>query len=186
MAAGSPGAVIAGVLSHVVERAQSGEGMGDLALGQEPLPVPLSAGAIIEAAQAQGIELLVLRDTPPADLAWPAAATARLAEALAAGWVAIAPASPVTVDDGQRLGWWLVDPRTGATIDELDTGGGQTMEDYGIALRNIWLRSRPYLCLGITIAERLHLIHDLVEGHIQGALVGAAIGAGAHHLAGCH
>jgi hypothetical protein len=92
----------------------------------------------------------------------------------------------VTVADTLRLGWWLVDPVTGATIDQLDTGGGQTMADYGAALRNIWTRTRPYLCLGITVAERVHLIHDLVEGHLGGALIGVAAGAGAHKLLGCH
>jgi hypothetical protein len=178
---------VAGVLSHVAERIQSGEGLPDLGTDPTSARPPVSAGAVLEAARDQAIELLVLRGDPPAGLAWPAAAAALLKGALADGWVAIAPATPVMVDGLPRLGWWLVDPATGATLDMLDDGGGAVLgEDIVSSLKKVALWARPYICLGIGLAELAHMAHDLMSGDLVGAGVGAAVGAGAHKLVGCH
>jgi hypothetical protein len=181
----APAGIVAGVLGHVVERAQAGEGFGDLFPATGPLPVPVSAGAIIDAAVDQGIELRVMRGSRPDDLLWPVAAAAQLDASLADGWVAIAPSSPVPIGDGMRLGWWLVDPLTGVTVDQLDDGGGAVLAEFGKKLRAIVTWARPWFCLGLGVAERLHLIHDLVEGHIGAALIGAAAGSAIHRIA-CH
>jgi hypothetical protein len=128
--AAAPAGVLAGVTSHVAERLRGGEGLpADLAV---PAPV-VSVGALLERAAADGVGVRVLQGSVPADLGYPPAAAARLADALAAGWVAIGPEQPVSMGDDARLGWWLVDPATGATADMLDDGGGATMVDYAIA-----------------------------------------------------
>ena len=182
-----PPGVVAGVLSHIVERIQTGEGLPELFAEAVSAPLPLSAGAVIEAAQGQGIRLLVLRDGSSADLVWPTAAAARLTDALAGGWVAIAPANPVQVGDQVRLGWWLVDPATGVTLDMLDDGLGASMvEDAWLKIKTVAVAARPYICLGISVAELAHMAHDLMIGNIAAAGVGAAAGAGAHKLLGCH
>jgi hypothetical protein len=36
---------------------------------------------------------------------------------------------PIPVGDADRLGWWLVDPATGATRDQMDDGRGLTAEE---------------------------------------------------------
>jgi hypothetical protein len=185
--ASAPPGIVAGVLSHVAERIQSGEGLPDLVPDPASGRPPLSAGAVLEAARDQAIELLVLRGDPPAGLAWPPGAASLLKAALADGWVAIAPATPVTVDDIPRLGWWLVDPTTGATLDVLDDGGGAVLaEDIVSSLKKVALWARPYICIGIGLAELAHLAHDLMSGDLVGAGIGSAAGAGAHKLLGCH
>lgn len=48
---------------------------------------------------------------------------ARLADALAAGYVVVVPAKTVAIgNDAERLGWWRVDPKTGETIGVMDNG----------------------------------------------------------------
>ena len=113
--------MLAGVTSHVAERLRGGAGLpADLA----PATPGLSVGAIFEQAVAEGVGLRVLRVPVPADLGYPPEAAAHLADALASGWVAIAPELPVRIGTEPRLGWWLVDPATSATIDMLDDGRG--------------------------------------------------------------
>jgi Transglutaminase-like superfamily len=130
-AAGVPAGVLAGATSHVAERLRGGAGLpADLASGMPGL----SVGALFERADADDIGLRVLRGSVPADLGYPPEATRRLADALADGWVAIAPERPVTMGDEERLGWWLVDPATGATVDMLDDGRGVEMAEYGLLI----------------------------------------------------
>jgi hypothetical protein len=47
-----------------------------------------------------------------------------VSNALAAGWIVIVPERSVELDGVARSGWWLIDPATGWTRDELDTGKG--------------------------------------------------------------
>jgi len=120
----APAGVLAGVTSHVSERLRGGAGLPtDLA----PVTPGLSVGAIFEQAMIDGVALRVLQGSVPADLGYPPEAAVHLAEALASGWVAIAPERPVQVGNEPRLGWWLVDPATSATIDMLDDGRGVEM-----------------------------------------------------------
>ena len=67
----APPGVVAGVLGHLIERVQSGEGFAGLLPATGPVPVPVSAGGIIESAIDQGIGLRVLRGSVPQDLAIP-------------------------------------------------------------------------------------------------------------------
>jgi hypothetical protein len=123
-----PAGLLAGVTSHVAERLRGGAGLPvDLAFGA----ARASVGSLFEQAAAEGIGLRVLRGVQPAGLGYPPAAAARLAEALADGWVAIVPERPVALGDGHPLGWWLVDPVTGATLDQMDDGRGAVMLEHG-------------------------------------------------------
>lgn len=178
----APG-IVAGVLSHVIERIHGGDGPD--ALREEGDPLPVSAGSIVEAAAATGIGLVVLRDALPGDLPYPPEVSARIAEALSAGWLAIAPAGPVPVGGRERLGWWLVDPVSGRAIDQLDDGTGATFAEYGQKLLNLLRTVKPWFCLGWTLYEAYHLVHSIFHGDLFGFLVEGAITSLAHKKA-CH
>ncbi len=122
----TPG-VVAGVLSHVAERLTMGEGLPvDPAAPPSP---PLSVGRIFDEAKRQGIAAKALQGAgAEAGLAYPAAALIRLGDELRAGYTAVLPERPVDVDGGAHVGWWLVDPATGRTLDELEDGRGGIVE----------------------------------------------------------
>jgi Transglutaminase-like superfamily len=184
----APG-IIAGVLAHLIERSVAGDGPDANRAGD---PSPLSAGLILDAAVESGVGLRVIQGSVPPDLAYPPEAAAVLGDALSDGWIAVAPSKPVDVLGGEHLGWWLVDPATGWTIDQLEDGTGaalvmqdQSMAEYGQALRNIWAQVKPYVCIGWTVAEVLHLVHAAFEEGFTDALVLAVVTNKLHHAA-CH
>jgi hypothetical protein len=87
-------------------------------------------GAVFDAARREGVPLRVVQDaTAAAALPLTPDALARLQAALANGSVAVLPERPVDIGGVARSGWWLVDPVSGATVDEMDSGGGQV--EYG-------------------------------------------------------
>jgi hypothetical protein len=92
--------------------------------GIEELPL-VSVGLTFEAAQAQGIGIRVLTSPEDVDaLPYPADAMARLRAALGNGRLAVAPEASMLFGDEERVGWWLIDPRTGSAVDEMDDGRG--------------------------------------------------------------
>jgi hypothetical protein len=185
-----PPGIVAGVLAHVAERLAMGEGLsGELA----PETAPVSVGAIFDAAAASGVRTVLVRDTASADeLPYPPETRARLRQAVEAGWLAVAPAEPVAVGGVPRVGWWLVEPVSGRTIDELDDGRGASMVGYAKNLIVSFLARHSYLRLGICIAlvvKELKTLLELTSGGSSWSLgVGLGVGAGLgwlHHAA-CH
>ena len=119
-----PPAVTAGVLAHVAERVLGGEAARDLD-GAGP-PLVASVGAVFDLAESEDIPWRVLRGAGATEgLPWTDDARATLERSLADGWVAVAPERPVVIGDRERVGWWLVDPDTGRTMDQLDDGRGE-------------------------------------------------------------
>jgi hypothetical protein len=152
----APPGVVAGVVGHVAERLALGDGLaGDLA----PASEVVSVGRLFDLAAADGIGVRVLRGSIPTDLGLLPDSRARLEAALASGLVAVAPASPVSMGGRERLGWWLVDPATGRTTDEMDDGTGSSATEYHAinALVSLWSQGR-YIRLGICL---YHLIHTM-------------------------
>jgi hypothetical protein len=141
-----PAALLAGVASHVAERLRGGAGLpADLT---PSVRGGVSVGSLFEQAAADGIGLRVLHGPLPADLGYPPVAASRLAQALSEGWVAITPKRPVHMGDAERLGWWLVDPITGATRDQMDDGRGSEMAEYGEIIGYAIATALPIICLG--------------------------------------
>ena len=79
---------------------------------------------------------MVLRpgEADPTRLDISEAARARIAEALTAGFVVV-PERPVALGEEERVGWWLVDPATGATEDQMDDGRGTEMSEFALTMR---------------------------------------------------
>jgi hypothetical protein len=63
------------------------------------------------------------------DLNWPDDVAARLADNIGAGFVAVAIKAPVLLNGSRRIGWWRVDPASGATVGVMDTGFHAADED---------------------------------------------------------
>jgi hypothetical protein len=121
----APPAVIAGVLQHVIERIGVGEVSADVA---GPRTVAPSVGAIFDQASAEDIPTRLFQGILPADATYEPEHRLSIQRALDAGLIVIVPERAVDVGGKQRLGWWLVDPVTGATTDEREDGGGEVTE----------------------------------------------------------
>jgi hypothetical protein len=108
-------------------------------------------GAVFDAAGEQGIGVrAVTRAEDVASLRFPTEALGRLGAAIDDGWVAVVPERPVTLDRGERVGWWLVDPASGRTSDQLDDGRGAAAER--VIVNVVYVESIPaYARLGSCI-----------------------------------
>jgi hypothetical protein len=147
---GSP-SVIAGATSHIAERVMGGDGDREAGPGSEPAPV--SVGAVFDQAIADGVPLTLVRDVVAARaLPYPPDPLARLTSALDAGWIAVAPERPVQLAGRERVGWWLIDPLTGRTIDQLDDGRGGMLEHEHILIQTIIKTHPAWLILGVCVA----------------------------------
>ena len=123
-------AVLAGVAPHLAERALAGDPVRD-----DPEAYAPSVGAVFEKARRDGIGIRVLQDPTDADgLAYPPDALARMRSAITGGLVAVAPERPVRFGSRERAGWWLVDPVTGRTTDQMDDGRGE-VDEYAVTVR---------------------------------------------------
>ena len=147
-----------GVADHITERYLT-DGLA-LAAGSDAQPS--GVGAVFEAAAAQGIPIRVLHDSMPDPLPIGPLATALIAGALDDGDVVIVPAEPVTIDGTEHIGWWRVDPATGAATDVMDGGAGTSMVEqakiYGEQTRWRWvLCSVGAAVIAVTIAAKISM-----------------------------
>jgi hypothetical protein len=108
---------------------------------------PIGVGAVFEAAAAQGIPIRVLRGSIAEPLPIGPAARASIDDALDDGDVVLVPAKPVMIGGTEHVGWWRVDPATGATTDVMAGGAGTSMVEYGKIISDR-LRSAWVLCKG--------------------------------------
>jgi hypothetical protein len=127
----SPPGVLAGVLAHVAERTAVQPPPGES--GVVP-PGHLGVGELFDRATEGRIPTVTIRDRVPDGAAYGPAATTLIEEALAAGDIVVAPAQPVTVGGLERVGWWRIDPDTGATVDVMDDGTGTETTEYQLPL----------------------------------------------------
>ena len=148
----APPAMVAGVLAHVIERIGMGEVSADVA---GPRTIAPSVGAIFDQAAAAGIPTRLFQGTLPADVPYEPELQLAIQRALDAGRIVIAPEQAVDVGGRQRLGWWLVDPVTGATADERDDGAGGTTEQ-AVLISNV----------GVLVSQALQRAYPILE---QGA-----------------
>jgi hypothetical protein len=153
-------ALVAGVLGHVAERMAAGDGLpsGDLAG-----TAPVSVGSLFQMAQDQGIPVRALTGGIPPDLSLGAEPAALIGAALDAGSIVVVPERPLAVAGSPRLGWWIVDPLTGQAVDQLDTGGGEIVEETEIVVVDSaeWQAARAMTQL------RVGLIRNIVRAMVN-------------------
>jgi len=129
--------VVAGVLSHVAERVAAGEGQfpaEDAATSATTRSA--GVGRVFEEAKRTGVQIRVIapEGDDAASLEVSEQAKLRIIEANAAGLIVIVPEKAITLDGTSVSGWWLVDPATGATADEMEDGRGVEGGEYTIPL----------------------------------------------------
>jgi transglutaminase-like putative cysteine protease len=179
--------VAAGVFGHAIERAlMETAGTDLLGLPDEDF---ISVGRVFEEAKQQGIPTVILR--PGVDdtsrLTLDEVAQLRIAAALAAGYVVIVPERAVELGGAMRSGWWLVDPATGTTLDQLDDGGGATMIDYAFTVLRIMVCAAAAIhALGLVSLIKTYGAGNELQARWIGRraaktalLAGACIGMGA-------
>jgi len=133
----APPLMVAGVLSHVAERCIALDGYADHAAGSG---MPSTVGAVFERAAAEGISIRLLRGSTDTDLPYSAHAKYLLSGYLKLGAMIVITAEAAS--DQSRMGWWLVSPTDGWSVDMMDDGRGNAEVEYqstnfGIALRVI-------------------------------------------------
>ena len=134
--------VAGGVLAHAVEQAMFEAGV----MAPVKLPINSASGVsrVFAEAKTQGIATAVLRsDAAKTRLPQLTVGPRQLIEeALKAGQIVIVPERPVKLGGRDQIGWWLVDPTTGATVDQMDDGSGSTMSEYATLLSDLFVRRR--------------------------------------------
>jgi hypothetical protein len=91
--------------------------------GSAPQPVTMSTSLVFEKVAASKAPIVLLeRDVHSLSSSVPADGRARVEQALAEGWVAVAPKDPVQLGGAPRFGWWQVERRSGSTIAVTDAG----------------------------------------------------------------
>ncbi len=169
--------VLAGVLSHVAERVLLGNAQPP---GKPEPDRPLvSVGAVFDIVRRDGVGIRVLRSgAVPDDLALPPAASATLVATLADGWTVVTPERPVSIGGESRIGWWLVDPATGRTIDQMDDGRGE-VDQYAVTLTpgQVAAESALKLRLWKCIVGTADVVVGVLAA-VSGAYIGGGTGAG--------
>ena len=117
-----PPQMVAGVLSHVAERCVSRDGYGQQAASAD---LPASVGAIFEQAGAEGLQVRALRGSLPHTSSYSQEAQSHFLPYLQAGIAVIIPEQ--NPGNHERIGWWLVNPANGRTLDQMDDGRGSDM-----------------------------------------------------------
>jgi hypothetical protein len=121
--------VLRGVVDGTLERVVIDFFGGSHQTKDPSLASVMSTSWLFEQAHASGATTTFLvRDTAGLTGDVPADGRARVEEALAAGYVALAPTGPIAVAGAPRFAWWQVDPRSGTTTAVTDEGLHQTVE----------------------------------------------------------
>jgi transglutaminase-like putative cysteine protease len=129
VAAGPSGSTHPGVLLGAVDQVAERMILDPTLIGSGVagiVPGP-NVGRVFEVAAEQGVAVRPL--TPEntgalSELDLSSGAAALIAGHLAAGLIVVVPAAPVEVDGARLSGWWLIDPETGRTTDQLEDGRG--------------------------------------------------------------
>jgi hypothetical protein len=126
--------LVAGVADHVAERFAVDTLAASGNASKRPITT-IGVGDVFDAAAKQGIPTVVLHGTLPASLPYGATQIGLIGEALSAGDVVVIPAKPVTIGGSDRIGWWRINPQTGATADVMDTGAGVEFEEQTVIIQ---------------------------------------------------
>jgi len=115
--------IMTGVLNQAAEQAAYAAMLHQSDAPADALVIEPNVGMIFSAAMDAGISAVAITsmdDLNKVDLA--PASLGMIEQALAGGWIVVAPESPIQFDNIPRAGWWLVNPKTGMTLDQMDNG----------------------------------------------------------------
>jgi hypothetical protein len=121
--------VVDGTLERVAMEYFAGAGLEE----ESPWTPAISTSLMFERAQAANTPTVLLaRDSAALGNDLPEDTRARIDEALADGYVVLAPQRPLLVGAGPRFAWWQIDSRSGITTAVTDQGLHQGTVDYSI------------------------------------------------------
>jgi hypothetical protein len=106
-------------------------------------PGPDNTIALFTTANTQNTPATVLTQPVAGDANDPL--RAGLDQTFAAGQVAIAPQSPITMSGRPAFGWWAIDPASGNSVGRMSGGVGQEMAEYSVTINTI---SKAYTLYG--------------------------------------
>lgn len=159
--------ILAGAISHAVERFFLAPAGTTLTGSGEATDV--SAGSVFERAAALDVPILAIR---PGDrdvegqLRVSGDARARIVREISEGFVVVVPRSHVAIGSRPAVGWWSIDPTTGAMHDTLQTGQGGYVDYLTVTWHR--LSASGKVCLvGAAIISLTLAIGFFVQEHIQ-------------------
>ncbi len=146
-------------------------------------------GAILEEAKRAGVTLTAVTTADQlAGLTHSEDALARIRAALDQGLIVVVPEAAVTIGDVPVSGWWLIDPVSGRTWDQTESGrgfaGGRIVHrsslaradvSYAQLLTNIRVWAAPYAalgrCIGIVIAAAVTVSDYTSTGNVVNSAI---------------
>jgi transglutaminase-like putative cysteine protease len=185
----APPQLVSGVLSHVAERLLAGEAVNDAADAGL-----VSVGAVFDRAVAEGVPVRLVRDAQEVGgLPFVPDSLERLRAAISGGRVAVVPERQVRIGADERVGWWVVDPATGAVFDQMDDGRGVAGESATLFANTVRM-ARPMrdlgLCVGLAVmvtslllVSQFGIAGGVMVGGGEGVLA-VALGAAGSGVAG--
>jgi hypothetical protein len=115
--------VLRGVADGTLERIVIGDVAGSSPDKDSPAAPVVSTSLLFERALAAKVPTVLLVGASAAlGVEVPEGGRARIDEALAAGYLVLAPQGPVAVGGAPRFAWWQIDPSSGATLAVTDEG----------------------------------------------------------------
>ena len=180
-------AILTGITNQIAEQLAieiAAEGAPD------PSAIALGAtvGAIFSAAIDQDIAIASISDVAEiADLDLIPEVAARLTSAIESGLIVVIPESPVDLGGSQRSGWWLIDPTTGVTRDELDNGKGSASFSLMPDRNAMFATSTEHtfvIRLGSTSAQYYRMLGFRTACILSGIAFGMFVAVGAMGAAG--
>ncbi len=118
---------------------------------------PITTERVMQAAQKQGKQLIVLTPNNRAGIAellnLPAAAKTRVLGTLDSGHQVIIPTAAAQIDGRSHWGWWDVNPATGSFVGVLESGQHQAMVQYTVTLEEIGVNDAMGYILGAMVGS---------------------------------
>jgi transglutaminase-like putative cysteine protease len=198
-------AMAAGIIDQLAERLMLDPDVWSLDSEQEgKRRASIHVGRVFDEAVAASIPIWAMvpgDDTSGLDL--PAASVAAIQQSLDLGLVVVSPEQSVEIDGEARTGWWVIDPVTGTTRDQMDSGGGSVsartplrgsalggpIVEYIVTWATAWWeRVVAYKCLAAIVAV---VVGSVVVAHLEPGpttawvKLGAASAASAGLIGGC-
>jgi len=124
--------VLRGVVDGTLERIVIDYFAGSSSEKDSPWAPAISTSLLFERARATNTPTVLLaRDSSGLGIEVPEDSRARIDEALAAGYVVLAPKGPIALGGVPRFAWWQIDPRAGTTTAVTDEALHQATVEIG-------------------------------------------------------
>ena len=185
--------VLSGVLNAVAEEILLAPGTrGETGEASAIAPQP-SIGAIFRHAVDTGVGIVVVSTIEDlTSVSIDPASAALISAAIQNGAIVVVPEQPVDLDGAPFTGWWIVDPLTGRTWDQLQNGRGSALTTIPVSRHSAtaqdtlawYARWAQYMAENVEFFARLGMTLGLVALIVETRIL-FPISAGAAAITGC-